>query len=334
MNVIEHEPRVSPVLRWLAGLLLASLPVAAILLSYSAWHSRLPDPLPTHWSLSGSVDGVTALTAFVTVTLAIAGAGVLVALIGAAGAPLSRRVRRVLVSSGGTVSAFGAGLWFIVALVALDVADAREAPAPTWHIPALLVIMGAGFALTWLACPPPAAHPPARERPASGLPRLDLPPGQRAAWSEVAYPGAAIVLLGSALVAAAAVLVVATPMSPWVASPLVLAAAVTVLGSVTRLTADRRGVRVGFGPWGWPRVTVALSEIESAKVTEVRPTEWGGWGYRVRPHGRAVVLRRGPGVELALSGQRRFVASTRDPETVAGLVNSLVEGERGRVATG
>ena len=46
---------------------------------------------------------------------------------------------------------------------------------------------------------------------------------------------------------------------------------------------------------------------------------------RMMPGGRAVVLRRGPGVHLALSEGRRFVVSTHDPEALAGLVNTLVD---------
>jgi hypothetical protein len=52
-----------------------------------------------------------------------------------------------------------------------------------------------------------------------------------------------------------------------------------------RLMVDRRGLLVGFGPWGWPRLTVPLREIEYAVVSTVRPSEWGGWGYRMRRGG-------------------------------------------------
>lgn len=113
--------------------------------------------------------------------------------------------------------------------------------------------------------------------------------------------------------------------NPWAASPVVLAALLVFYLFTTRLLVDRRGLRVGFGPWGWPRIAVPLSEIESARTVTVRPLDWGGWGYRVRPNGRAVITRGGPGVELKLSADRVFVFTTRDPETVAGLVNSLLD---------
>jgi hypothetical protein len=90
-----------------------------------------------------------------------------------------------------------------------------------------------------------------------------------------------------------------------------------------------RGLRVRaveFGPWGGPRFRIPLAEIESAEVITARPMAWGGWGYRIRPGGRAVITRGGPGVQLALSGSRVFVTTTtRDPEAVAGLVNTLLD---------
>jgi hypothetical protein len=92
-----------------------------------------------------------------------------------------------------------------------------------------------------------------------------------------------------------------------------------------RLSVDAGGLHVGFGPWGWPRLTVPLREIAYAEVVDVRPAEWGGWGYRARSGGRGLVLRRGPGVRLELSAGRHFVATARDADRVAGLLNALLD---------
>jgi hypothetical protein len=328
--VIETPPRISPRMRWLTALGLAYMPLLAIYLVYAVWLRRLPDPLPTHWNSRGQVDGTTALAAFFAIMMAAAAAGALLATVGAVGARLGWLARRILVTVGAGVGAFVAGLWLTIAALARDHADPPPTSpalsmvaAPSWHIPVLLVGTALWTALAFVACGPAPAHPPAAGRPATALPRVDLPAGQRAAWSEISYPGPVAYLLLALLAAMAAVLT--AWIDPWAATPVVLSAVVTFLLFITRLVVDRRGLRIGFGPWGWPRITVPLREIESAAVTTVRPSEWGGWGYRVRPGGRALVLRRGPGVRLELSGSRRFVASTRDPDTVAGLVNTLLD---------
>jgi len=170
---------------------------------------------------------------------------------------------------------------------------------------------------------PPAARP-ATGRPPEGAPRAHVAAGQRVFWTEVHYPTGVSLLVVAVTVALAVVMAIA--INPWAASPVALTALVVALVLIIRVTVDDRGLHVGFGPWGWPRLTVPLFEIEYAEPTEVRPMEWGGWGYRLMPGGgRAVVLRRGPGVRLALSEDRRFVLSTRDPEAVAGLLNTLVD---------
>ena len=112
---------------------------------------------------------------------------------------------------------------------------------------------------------------------------------------------------------------------PWVLAPLLLVAVAVLTVSTARIVVDSRGLRIGFGPWGWPHLNVALREIEYAEVAQVRALEWGGWGYRARPGGRALVLRNGPGVRLELSDQRVFMATVRDPRTVAGLVNTMID---------
>ena len=57
-------------------------------------------------------------------------------------------------------------------------------------------------------------------------------------------------------------------------------------------------MRVSWGPLLWPRADVALTEIAAARVEDINPIDWGGWGYRVTPRGRAYVVRRGPGLVL------------------------------------
>lgn len=311
-------------LRWGAALAVTALPLPVMVGTWLAWRERLPNPMPTHWGAGGRVDGVTSLAAVFTALCVAAAVGVLVAAVAAARRRWSWHARRAAAATGAAVAGFAAGIWLMNALLALDVADAYQAPPPTWHLALMLTVatlLPVGVFVALGAAPAGSA---AAGRPDADLPRIDLPAGQRAAWSEVMVPNGMVAVLAVSLLATA--LLGAVARSAWAVAPTVAVLLVVGLAfTVLRVTVDRRGLRVGFGPWGWPQVTVALDEIEYAEVAEVRPAEWGGWGYRMRPGGRALVLRRGPGVRLVLSGGREFVATTRDPRTVAGLVNTLLD---------
>jgi hypothetical protein len=325
--VIEAPPRFPPTLRWFGGALVATAPLLALLTTYWLWRDRLPDPMPSHWGASNQVDGVTPLATLTAVLGVIALVGAAVALAGAGLATMAPGLRRWLVAIGAGLGTIGGGVWLMTAVLALDAPEAHQAAAPTWQVLALTVAIGVTPALAYGVCPPPPPHPAATGRPAPQAPRVDLRPGERAVYTEVAYPGRVAWLLVALLTATAAALAVWT--SWWAAAPLLLTGALTLALLTIRLTVDVRGVRAGFGPWGWPRVRVPLQEINEAQVTAVRPMEWGGWGYRIRPDGaRGVITRRGQAVRLDLSGGRQFVASVRDAGTAAGLINTLIDRHR------
>ncbi|HLV58586.1 MAG TPA: DUF1648 domain-containing protein [Natronosporangium sp.] len=324
MTTITTSTGRTPAARWLAGLLVSLLPLLVIVQTYRWWRDRLPDPLPSHWNVSGQVDGTTSLSGMLTATVAIAGVGVLLAVVAVVGGRFIRwGTRRVLLCTGAGVAGLGASLWWLTASLALDVADAHQARPPTWHVLALLAGMVLPVVVAAVALGRGPAARPATGRPPEGAPRARLAAGQPAVWTEVHYPSAPSLVVVAVTLAVGVVMAIL--INPWAASPAALAALVVALALTIRLTVDDRGLHVGFGPWGRPRLTVPLAEIEYAEPTEVRPLEWGGWGYRMMPGGRAVVLRRGPGVHLALSEGRRFVVSTHDPEALAGLVNTLVD---------
>lgn len=159
--------------------MVACLPALTVYLTYRAWSHRLPDPLPTHWGLRGQVDGTTAvagfLTVVLTVVLAMAAAGGLLAVAGALVTRLRWRARRMLVCVGASVAGFAAGLWLVIAGLSLDHTDASQVPTPTWHIPVLLLAtVGWGW-LAFTACGSAPPHPAAVGRPGSHLPRVDVP---------------------------------------------------------------------------------------------------------------------------------------------------------------
>ena len=90
------------------------------------------------------------------------------------------------------------------------------------------------------------------------------------------------------------------------------------------MTRKNENVVVEYGPFRWPRQRVAIADIREVEATSIRPREWGGWGRRGadRATKRASVLRRGPGIELALREGRSLAISLDDPERAAELLRA------------
>lgn len=94
-----------------------------------------------------------------------------------------------------------------------------------------------------------------------------------------------------------------------------------------RVTVDRRGLAVAWGPFGVPVNRVAIERVAVASAIVVRPGEWGGWGYRggLRLMGKAAaVVTGGPGIRLDLTDGRVFVVTVDDADTGAALINDYV----------
>jgi hypothetical protein len=87
------------------------------------------------------------------------------------------------------------------------------------------------------------------------------------------------------------------------------------------ITVDDTHLRTAFAWPGFIRVQIPLAEIERLEyVPDLRPVRYGGWGYRgsLRVLKKAaVVLRRGPGVIFALTGDRRYIVTVDDAESLA-----------------
>lgn len=108
---------------------------------------------------------------------------------------------------------------------------------------------------------------------------------------------------------------------------------VIVIGLLTSLFSSRVAVevdedelRVRFG-FGWPVRHIHWSHVETVECVDVRPWQWGGWGYRVNLGKRssAVVLRAGEGLRLTLTNRRTFVVTVdgakRGLEVIRGILS-------------
>ena len=70
---------------------------------------------------------------------------------------------------------------------------------------------------------------------------------------------------------------------------------------------------------GFPRGHIALDKITGAGVVEVSPADFGGFGVRITPGVLGLIMRQGSALEVT-HGKRRFVATVDDATTGAGLV--------------
>jgi hypothetical protein len=292
---------------------------------------RLPDPIATHWGLTGGPDGSSARTPAWLVVVA-AWALAWIGLVWRSRRPGPRsgiRMPELVVAL--AVGGLLAGMSVATVALNLDAESWRDAGSfPIWGaLTALAPAIGLGAAGAALESGRPAPVRP--DRRAGPPPSVGLAPGQRAVWLGRASSRLLLVItLPAAAVLAAAALLVGPP-EGWI---LLFAAAVVGVAAALTATIDvtvaPTGVRVGFGPFGVPRKVIPLERIERADAIDVEPLAWGGWGYRVpRPGTSAVVLRRGPGVLLELAGNRRFVVTVDDAPRAAGLINDLVGAQGG-----
>ena len=141
----------------------------------------------------------------------------------------------------------------------------------------------------------------------------------RAAW---ALPVAGGVLLFGILLTA----LVASPVPVLIC---LLAAVVVLHFRHITVTVDETHLRTVFaGPL--IRVRIPLAEIERLEyVPDLRPVRYGGWGYRGSLRllkKAAVILRRGEGVIFALTGERRYILTVDEAESLARTVQARIAG--------
>lgn len=307
---------VGPARKIAASVLLAVVPVAA-LLSALGWRDRLPDPLPRHWNGSGAVDGVSSFSTFVPM---LVGALVVLAVIGL-GLVWLARDRHV---AGFSVALTGGLVWFLGSVFgatlvsSLDVSRAEEVSLP-WVGMLLGAVVALGVA--WLLhrlVPSEPYENEADRRPDGGL-RLGA--DERITWIGGAR-ATALTWIGGALVTAGAIALVVEV----VAGVVLLVAGVTMLWvHRIRVRIDERGIAVGWGPGGWPTSRTALADITGVGVTQARPGEWGGWGYRLSPRGSAVLVRSGEALLVRRAGKKDLLITVDGAEQACEVLHALLQ---------
>lgn len=109
----------------------------------------------------------------------------------------------------------------------------------------------------------------------------------------------------------------------WGAGTMLVSAIVVALISHLQVTVDWRGLRIVST---FARITlkhIRLEDVAAVEVAELRPSEWGGWGYRVMPGRSAVIMGAGPGLIVSTTGGKRFAVTVGDPDTAVSLLLAL-----------
>ena len=310
------------------ALLGAAIPAAVAALglaTYLAYRSELPERVATHYGIAGRPDGSMTFEQFLIAV------GVLMVLGWGACAfiALTRRRFQPMVAPtlsfvGAFLVALGSGILATTAIGQRGLDSWQDASLSPWAlIPWLAGSLIVGSAAAKIASSlPHLADTDGDTAP----PAMDLAPGERAFWTSTMSAGWPL-LLGAAVLVVGVIL--AQLMEPsirlWISIALLLPGIAVITFSRIRVTADRSGLTVRYGFLGWPRTSVPLSRIATAQAIDVRPTEWGGWGYRgnlTLMNRAAVVLRAGPGIRLDLLDGKVFVVTIDDPDIPARLLNA------------
>ncbi|MFK8910926.1 DUF1648 domain-containing protein [Streptomyces sp. YS-3] len=300
------------------------LALAVDLLLFAALHDRLPGRLATHFSGGGTADGYSGRSAYVAVaTGLLGGLAVVWAAVVAKGGLGPRGVRRMLAAGYATAGLTG-HLMAAVLFANLDADDGGAARLPLWQLAAALgvaVLAAAAGALSARRL----AVPPARPRPLGpgAVERLDLAEGELAGWARRA-PSRTLCAVGVALLVFGGAL---TYVYGWGRATAPLACGLLILAcSCPHVTVDRHGLTARPTVLPWPRVRIPLDDVERAVSREVNAlSEYGGWGYRVRPGRSGLILRSGEAIVVRRAGGREFAVTVADSATAAALLNTLAE---------
>ncbi len=326
-----------------ARLIMPAVPTAAVALSTVGWWmGELPGRVATHWRADGRADGSMGVEQFRL------GAMALTVVLATVVVVLAWRRRPMAVD----VRPFGAGLAsFLAALVGgsvLCTVAANDGEAE-WHavggppllwLAAIIVMACLAAAVVSRA----ALQLPVRiERTVRPVPSTGdasvaaegadsvalLPPptpGERALWN-AALTAPWAVALGALMAMLGGILWFVGPGPAIGVGLLGAGAAVATLGHID-VFADRRGLTVVYGVFGWPRTRIPLDRMTSADEIEVRPMRWGGWGYRgslLLFRRAAVVLRGGPGLRVQLQDGAVYVVTIDDAATGAAVLNRALD---------
>ena len=315
----DKSVRIEMVRRVLAGASLC-VPMLVVIISWWVWRDSLPAELASHWSGSGPADDAMAVGTLLALNLGMTGVPAVAGVAISFWPGISARTRRGAYFFLGVFGGMGAATWLLSAGLTMLVGDPYEVVLGAWVI---VSFVAAGYGiLPFLIAPKPRLEATDVER------RIEFAPSAIGAWSQTItgnlflWVAIGLIILGSVIYGPA---VVAGQAGDQIVGIAVMAVAIVLVASFVRLrvTADWRGLRVVSAIFRIPLKRIRLDTIAVVEAAELRPAEWGGWGYRIMPGRSAVILRKGPGLIVTTRSEKQFAISLDDPETPAALLATL-----------
>lgn len=93
-----------------------------------------------------------------------------------------------------------------------------------------------------------------------------------------------------------------------------------------RTTITEDGIEVRF--WPFSRRRIFKSEISRMYVRSYSPIgEYGGWGYRLGPNGKAYNMQGNHGLQLELKGGEKILIGTQRPEELSDFIKHYFNDE-------
>jgi hypothetical protein len=307
------------------GVALPATLVVLALLPLVLFEARMPEPLASHWGLRGTPNGAMAHAKLLFIVAVIACGAALIMCFSAFRRSAGRGEITSLMALAGFMGGLVAALSWTTTRANLD--------ATTWQqashlgIGQIMVPVGMGIALAALVARFSRALETASPVEAGTILTAGLAPGARAIWVGTAR---------ATWAAPVAIIILAIGVFTQIWKPAfgfihLAVGLLCLLFTSICVTVDRNGVRIAYGLLHWPVQRVALGEIQQASMLQVKPLEWGGWGYRGSlklMRRAAIVLRAGQGIRLELAGDRTLVITVDDAEQAAGVINDLIGAQR------
>lgn len=303
----------------------AFLSLVALAIALGLVVGDLPDPVATHFGVSGAADGFSGRTALWAMTIGLP--AVLALLLGAlvlgTHDSLPDGMRWIRGLPVGIVWAVG-GLMLASLLPQRGLADAADA---TMSGVGLAIALAAAVGVTILVARlAPSREPPVTDRAApAGLPRADVDPAATALWQGTTPRSGLALGLAAGLALAG---VVAAVLATWWLGLLLCGVALLPLASARfRVTIGPAQVRVSGWLGRWPRLSVPMATLAAAEATTMAAFAYGGPGLRlaVGQPVTAVVTGTGPALDLVRTDASRVRISLDDAAAAVAVVNTLLD---------
>jgi hypothetical protein len=303
----------------LAGVALIA-PPAVIALTFFLWQSELPGRVASHWSDLGAADDSLPTRGVFLAAIISSGVAMVAGLVAIALPRFEPRAIRTALFWFGMVQGIAAAIWIVPAWLTFHAGSAEGAVLGPW----ILVLA----ACTLYGAVPFAIYPRPDAPDVSSPEPLRLAPTETGAWTGSITAGVfvwATVIVGALTVGIAIALTREGADGGAAFAFIVMLLALVATSSFIRLrvTIDWRGLRVVSWLFRIPLKRIPLPRIRAVESTDLWPSEWGGWGYRISPGRSAVILRAGPGMVVTTVDDKQFAITLDEPDTPAALLAGL-----------